>query len=52
MTSLPRASFAARLNALVAAAAVTLALASGIDGLALAQGAALPLAQAATTQAV
>ena len=52
MNSLPSTSFTVRVNAFVAAAAVTLAMLSGIDSLALAQGTALPMAQAAATQAV
>ena len=51
MNPLPSASFATRVNAFLAAAVVTLTLLSGIDGLARAQGAALPMAQAAATQA-
>jgi hypothetical protein len=52
MNSLPSISFAARANAFVAAAVVTLTLLSGIDSMALAQNAALPMAQAAVPQAV
>ena len=52
MNPLPSTSFATRVNAFLAAAVVTLTLLSGIDGLARAQGAALPMAQAAATQAV
>ena len=51
MNPLPRISFAARLNAFVAAAIVTLTMLSGIETQAIAQAAALPMAQAALTQA-
>jgi len=51
MNRLPKTSIATRLNALAAAAIVTLTLMLGIDSLALAQSAAAPMAQAAGTQA-
>ncbi|MES2959967.1 MAG: hypothetical protein V4792_17395 [Pseudomonadota bacterium] len=47
MNQLPRTSFAFRFNAVLAAAAVTLTLMSGIDSLATNQGAASHLVQAA-----
>ena len=51
MNRLPTTSIATRLNALAAAAVVTLSLMLGIDSLALARSAAAPMAQAAATQA-
>jgi hypothetical protein len=50
MNQLPRTSFAARFNALLAAAAVTLAMLSGIDSMALAQAATPLVAHAVSTQ--
>jgi hypothetical protein len=50
MTHLPTPSIATRLNALVAAAIVTMVLLSGIDTMAIARGAGPQLAQAAVTQ--
>ena len=50
MNHLPAVSIATRVNALAAAAIVTLTLLSGIDALALAQGSAAQIAQAAAAQ--
>ena len=50
MNSLPTTSTALRLNALAAAAIVTLMILVGIDHLAATEGAAPKLAQAAATQ--
>ena len=50
MNQLPRTSFAARFNAFLAAAIVTLTMLSGIDSMALAQAASPLMTQAATTQ--
>lgn len=52
MNQLPTTSLATRLNAVLAAAVVTLTLLSGIDTLAVAQSAPSQLAQAAATQAI
>jgi hypothetical protein len=52
MNTLPSTSFAIRLNAFAAAAAVTLAMLAGIDSMAVAQTAALPIAQATAAPAV
>ena len=49
MNQLSTLSIATRLNALAAAAVVTLSLMSGIDSLAMARGAAPQLAQAQAT---
>ena len=51
MNHLPAPSLASRLNALAAAAIVTLTMLSGLDALAVAQSAAPHMAQAAGTQA-
>ena len=51
MNHLPAVSIATRVNALAAAAIVTLTMLSGIDAMALAQGNAAQIAQAAATQA-
>ena len=50
MNHLPTVSIATRINALAAAAIVTLTLLSGIDALALAQSSVPQIAQAAATQ--
>ena len=50
MNQLPTTTIATRLNALVAAAIVTLTLLSGIGGLATAENAAVQLAQATAHQ--
>jgi hypothetical protein len=50
MTHLPTPSITTRLNALAAAAIVTMALLSGIDSRAIARGAGPQMAQAAITQ--
>lgn len=50
MNHLPTVSIATRINALAAAAIVTLTLLSGIDALALAQSRVPQIAQAAATQ--
>jgi hypothetical protein len=52
MNRLPTISIASRLNALAAAAIVTLTLLAGIDSLAALESAAPQLAQAAADQAV
>ena len=50
MTHLPTPSITTRLNALAAAAIVTMVLLSGIDNMAIARGAGPQLAQATVTQ--
>ena len=50
MNHLPAVSIATRVNALAAAAIVTLTMLSGIDALALAQGSAAQIALAAAAQ--
>ena len=50
MNHLPAVSIATRIKALAAAAIVTLTMLSGIDALALAQGSAAQIAQAAAVQ--
>ncbi len=50
MNHLPATSVAVRLNAVLAAAIVTLTMLSGIDALAVARSAAPQLAQAGVTQ--
>jgi hypothetical protein len=52
MNTLPSTALKARLNAFLAATVVTLAMLSGIDQLAAAPNATVPMAQGGTAQAV